>query len=76
MVDDLGRRVLVPQNVERVVSLAPSLTENVFAVGAGKKLVGVTSFCNFPEEAKQIQKVGDTMNPSLERIIALQPQLV
>ncbi|MGC2238150.1 MAG: cobalamin-binding protein [Pyrinomonadaceae bacterium] len=74
--DDIGRRVKIPERVERAVSLAPNLTEIVFAVGAGDRLVGVTTFCNYPEETKKIQKIGDTMNPNIENIIALKPQIV
>jgi iron complex transport system substrate-binding protein len=74
--DDLGRRVKVPERIERAVSLAPNLTEIVFAVGAGDKLVGVTTFCNYPEDAKKIPKIGDTMSPNIENIIALKPQIV
>lgn len=74
--DDLGRTVKIPVKVERAVSLAPNLTEIVFAVGAGEKLVGVTSFCNYPEEAKNVTKIGDTINPNLEAIIARKPQIV
>ncbi len=74
--DDLGRKIKIPEKVERVVSLAPNLTENIFAVGAGDRLVGVTTFCNYPETAQKIQKVGDTMNPNMETIIALKPQIV
>ena len=74
--DDAGRRVSVPATVDRVVSLAPNLTEIVFAVGAGDRLVGRTSYCDFPAEAKAIAEVGDTLHPSLERIIALKPQVV
>lgn len=74
--DDLGRNVLVPTKINRAISLAPSLTENIFAVGAGDRLVGVTTFCNFPEEAKSIAKIGDTMNPNMESIIALRPDVV
>lgn len=74
--DDLGRIIRIPEKVERVVSLAPNLTENIFAIGAGDKLVGVTSFCNYPEEAKKIPKIGDTMNPNMETIITLKPQIV
>lgn len=74
--DDLGRRVKIPALVERAVSLAPNLTENIFAVGAGGKLVGVTSFCDYPQEAQKIQKIGDTINPNLETILALKPQIV
>ncbi len=74
--DDLGKKVKVPENVTRAVSLAPNLTEIVFAVGAGEKLVGRTSFDNFPPEAEKIQTVGDTLNPNIENIIALKPQVV
>ncbi len=74
--DDLGRKIKIPEKVERVVSLAPNLTENIFAVGAGDRLVGVTTFCNYPEAAAKIAKVGDTMTPNMETIIALKPQIV
>lgn len=74
--DDLGRTVLIPTKINRAISLAPSLTENIFAVGAGDRLVGVTTFCNYPEEAKSIAKIGDTMNPNMESIIALKPDVV
>ena len=57
--DDLGRTLKIPQNIERAVSLAPNLTENIFAVGAGNKLVGVTSFCDYPAEAQKIEKIGE-----------------
>ena len=74
--DDAGRRVNLPATVDRVVSLAPNLTEIVFAVGAGDRLVGRTSYCDFPAEAKAVTEVGDTLHPNLERIIALKPQVV
>jgi iron complex transport system substrate-binding protein len=74
--DDLGRKVNIPLKVNRAISLAPNLTENIFAVGAGDKLVGVTTFCDYPAETKSIQKVGDTINPNMESIIALKPQIV
>ena len=74
--DDAGRRVSLPERVERVISLAPNLTEIVFAVGGGDRLVGNTTYCDYPAEAKTIAKVGDSLQPSLERIIALRPQVV
>lgn len=76
VIDDLGRTVRVPVNITRAVSLAPSATEMIFAVGAGDRLVGVTTFCDYPDEAKAIEKIGDTMNPNLETIVALQPDVV
>lgn len=74
--DDAGRNVTLPARVERVITLAPNLTEIVFAIGAGDRLVGNTTYCNYPAEAKNVAKVGDTLHPSLERIIALRPQVV
>lgn len=74
--DGLGRVIVLPERIERAVSLAPSVTEMIFAAGAGDRLVGVTSFCDYPEAAKQIKKIGDTMTPNIEVIAALQPQVV
>ena len=74
--DDAGRRVSVPVPVNRVISLAPNLTEIVFAIGAGDRLVGRTSYCDYPPEAKALPEVGDTTRPSLEKVIALQPRVV
>jgi len=74
--DDLGRSVKLPESASRVVSLAPSLTESIYAVGAGDKLVGVTTYCNYPEAAQFIERVGDTQTPNIERIVALKPDVV
>lgn len=74
--DDSGKSVSLPAHVDRVVSLAPNLTEIVFAVGGGGHLVGRTSYCDFPAEAKSVTEIGDTLHPSLEKIIALKPQVV
>jgi iron complex transport system substrate-binding protein len=74
--DETGRTIDVPSTVERFISLAPNLTEIVFAVGAGDRLVGRTSYCNYPAEAQRVEDIGDTIHPSIERIIALRPQLV
>jgi iron complex transport system substrate-binding protein len=74
--DYAGRLIYLPENVERVVSLAPNLTEMVYAVGAGDRLVGVTTFCNYPPEAGSVAKVGDTQTPNIESIVALKPDIV
>lgn len=74
--DDLGRTVRVPQKIHRAISLAPSITEMIFAIGAGDQLVGVTTYCNYPSEATAKEKVGDTQTPNIEKIIALRPQIV
>ena len=76
LTDDAGRRVSLRFKVDRVISLAPNLTEIVFAVGGGDRLVGRTTYCDFPAEAKSVAEVGDTLTPNLERIIALKPQVV
>ncbi len=76
LTDDAGRSVSLPARVTRIVSLAPNLTEIIFAVGAGDRLVGRTSYCDFPAEAKAVTEIGDTLHPSLERIISLKPQVV
>lgn len=60
----------------RIVSLAPSVTETIFALGAGDRLVGVTTYCDYPADAKKIAKIGDFMNPSLEAVVAKKPDLV
>ncbi len=73
--DLVGRMVRVPDNPRRVVALAPSLTEIVFAVGAQDRLVGVTAFSDFPLEAKDLPKVGSYVHLDLERIVALKPDL-
>ncbi|MDI9570974.1 MAG: helical backbone metal receptor [Pseudomonadota bacterium] len=60
----------------RIVSLAPNLTEIVFALGLGDRLVGVTTFCDFPQAARRKPKIGGFSNPSLEAIMALRPDAV
>ncbi len=63
-------------NAARVVSLMPSYTEIIFALGAGKDLVGVSNFCDYPPEAAKIQKTGDYLRPNVEKIYSLKPDLV
>lgn len=62
--------------VQRVVSMAPSVTEVMFAIGAGDKLVGVTRYCDYPPEALKLPKVGGYIDPSFEAIMRLKPDLV
>lgn len=76
VVDDLGRRVKVAARPERIVSLAPNITEILFAIGAGDRIVATTSFCTFPPEAANTTKIGDTQRPDVERILSLKPDLV
>jgi len=74
-VDDTGRRVYLAKAPSRIISLAPSVTEMLFAIGAGTQVVGVTQFCDFPAEATQKAKVGYA-NPNLESLVALEPDLI
>ena len=74
--DETGRSVRIPQTVRRIVSLAPSLTETVYALGLQDYLVGDTEFCDYPPDAQKKTKVGGAINPSLEQIAALHPDLV
>ena len=74
--DELGRAVTLEKAPQRIVSLAPNVTEILFALGLGDKVVGVTNFCNYPEEAKQKEKVGMLLNPNIEKILTLKPDLV
>jgi iron complex transport system substrate-binding protein len=71
----LGRADSAPPP-KRIVSLAPSTTEILFALGLGDRVVGVTSFCDYPEEAKKKPKIGSMSNPSLEAILLLKPDIV
>jgi iron complex transport system substrate-binding protein len=74
--DEIGRSIRVPQNIRRIVSLAPNLTETLYALGLQDRLVGDTDYCDFPPEAQLKTKVGGAINPSLEAIAALHPDLV
>ncbi len=73
--DQANRLVSVPDNPEHVVSLAPSITEIVFAIGEGGRLKGVTQHCDFPAAAQSLPKVGSYVHLDLERIVALKPDL-
>jgi len=74
--DDLGRVVELSKRPERIISLAPNITEIVFFLGSGEKLIGVTSYCDWPPQAREIPRVGDFSHPSIERIVELSPDLV
>ena len=73
--DQLGRQVNVPDNPQRIVALAPSITEIIFALGQKHRLKGVTRYSDFPSEAAKLFKVGSYVHLDLERIVALKPDL-
>ncbi|SFR72558.1 ABC transporter substrate-binding protein [Anaeromicropila populeti] len=74
--DSEGRDITVEAEPEKVVSMAPNITELMFALGAEDKLVGRTDYCDYPEEAAQIESVGTLTTPDIEKIISLQPDVV
>jgi len=77
LTDGLGRSVVLQEAAQRVVSLAASNTEILFAVGAGEQVVGRDEFSDYPEEAKAVESVGGSMGEySVEKIVALKPDLV
>ena len=73
--DKLGRKMSIPDNLKRVVSLAPSVTEIIFALGKEDLLKGVSRFSDFPAAAKKLPRVGSYVHLDLERIVALKPDL-
>jgi iron complex transport system substrate-binding protein len=75
-VDDAGRPFRLDRPAQRVITLAPNLTELVYAVGAGSTLVGTGTLSNFPKEAKAVPRVGDHQRFDVERILLLKPDLV
>lgn len=75
-IDDLGNTVTFAWAPRRIITLQPNLAEIVAVVGALDQLVGVTEFCEYPPEAADKPKIGGTTNPSLEKIVGLQPDLV
>jgi len=74
--DDTGAEITLERPAERVVSLAPSTTEDMFAIGAGDRLVGVSDFCDYPDAATEIEKVGGFADPNVEKIVSLKPDVV
>ena len=74
--DFSGREVTLDQSAKRIVALAPHIVENLYSAGAGDKLVGVVSYSNFPDEAKNVPEVGTYNAFSLEQVLALNPDLV
>lgn len=76
VIDDSGATVRLSQPARRIISLAPHITETLFAVGAGERVVGVVDYSDYPEAAKKIRRVGSYASVDLETVLALQPDLV
>ena len=74
--DSMGYTVTITQQPQTVISLAPANTEIIYALGAGDKVVGNTDYCNYPEEAKAVAKIGGFSTISIEKITALKPDII
>jgi iron complex transport system substrate-binding protein len=76
LTDEIGRKVKIPHSAKRIISLAPSITEILFALGLNEEIVGVTSFCDYPETASTKPRIGGFINPSIEKIVSSKPDLI
>lgn len=76
VIDDSGRTVEIKNPAERIISLAPNITESLFSAGAGNKIIGAVSYSDYPEEAKNIPRVGGYPKLDLEKIVSLKPDLI
>jgi iron complex transport system substrate-binding protein len=75
-IDDMEREVIFEKEVERVISLAPGVTEMIYALNVEDKLVGVSSAANYPEQALEVESVGNISDPNIEKIVSLKANLV
>lgn len=76
IVDDMGRNVVIDREPQRIISLAPSNTEILFALNLGERIAGVTEYCDYPQEANNKEKIGGFSTPNIEKVISLNPDLV
>jgi iron complex transport system substrate-binding protein len=76
LTDEMGRKVVVPDHPHRVICLMPTVTDTVFALGAGDDVVAISDYTKYPAEALKKPSIGDLIKPSIETILALQPDLV
>jgi iron complex transport system substrate-binding protein len=76
VIDETGREVIIPPSPERIISLAPNITEILFTLGLDREIVGVSTHCNFPEAAKRKPRVGSYISLDFEKILSLRPDLV
>lgn len=76
LTDELGRTVVVPDHPHRLICLAPSVVDDVYSLGAGSDVIAVSDYTTYPPEAAKKPTIGSPLNPSLEKIIALHPDLV
>jgi iron complex transport system substrate-binding protein len=76
LTDEMGRKVKIPHPAKRIISLAPSITEILFALGLNEEIVAVTNYCDYPEAVLNKPRIGGFINPSIEKIVSLKPDLI
>ena len=76
IIDDTGLVITIPEEPQRIISTAPSNTEILFSLGLENKIVGVTNYCNYPEDANNVEKIGEMTPLNLEKIASLKPELI
>jgi iron complex transport system substrate-binding protein len=74
--DSNGSEVTIEKEPQKIISLAPNITELIYALGKGDKLIGRTDYCDYPEEVKNVESIGSLTDPNIEKIVELQPDLV
>ncbi|MEG2018592.1 MAG: ABC transporter substrate-binding protein, partial [Clostridium sp.] len=74
--DSKGNEVVIDKEPQRIISVAPNVTELIYALGKGDKLVGRTDYCDYPQEASTVESIGSLTDPNVEKIIELKPDVV
>lgn len=76
LTDEMGRKVTIPCPARRIISLAPSVTEILFALGLNEEIAAVTNYCDYPKAVLNKPRIGGFINPSIEKIVSLKPDLI
>ena len=76
LTDETGRKVKIPYPARRIISLAPSITEILFALGLNEEIAAITNFCDYPEAVLGKPRIGGFVNPDTEKIVSLKPDLI
>jgi iron complex transport system substrate-binding protein len=76
LTDEMGRKVKIPYPAKRIISLAPSITEILFALGLNEEIAAVTNYCDYPAAVLNKPRIGGFINPSIEKIVSLKPDLI
>jgi len=76
LTDEIGRKMKIPDSAKTIISLAPSITEILFDLGLNEEIAGVTDFCDYPEAVLSKPRIGGFVNPNIEKIVSLKPDLI